>query len=135
MSASAKLAILLAVIVPLTAGIYLQVRRYSTADEITYSKFLRELDGDQIAQVDVRGKLVSGVFHDGKTFHVQLPYLDPQLSDDIAQHCEATFREDDSLWQSLLLFGLAALIVGWLLGILWKSAIFSPRQKNPSPPI
>ena len=64
--------------------------------EITYSKFLRDLHADQIDTLRVQGRTAKGREKDGKAFRVALPYLDPQLADDIAEHTEATF---DTGWE------------------------------------
>lgn len=87
--------------------------------EITYSKFLRDLLADQIQDVHIRGKIATGRFKDGKSFRVTLPYLDPQLADDIAEHTEATFEgSDDSTGTQLLTNALPFLLLIGFWGLL-----------------
>jgi ATP-dependent Zn protease len=90
---------------------------FGAADEVTFSRFVRDLHADQVEQIRVSGSTATGRTKDGKTFRVTLPYVDPQLADDMAEHAEVTFSEgwaDSStpLWWAVPL----ALIVGYLAG-------------------
>ncbi len=98
--------------------------------EITYSKFLRELLADQIQNVHIRGKIATGRFKDGKSFRVTLPYLDPQLADDIAEHTEATFEgSEDSVATSVLVNASPFLL---LIGFwVWMMRSYRRSQKAP----
>jgi ATP-dependent Zn protease len=121
-----KVAILVLLLLGVTGGIWLELRRSAAVDEISYSQFVRDLDGDQLDQLYIHGLTVSGRYKDGKSFHVQLPYLDPQLADDIAEHSEAFFDEQDSNWPRTLMFAVPALVIGLVLGLL--------RRKKQNPP-
>jgi cell division protease FtsH len=116
LSTSVKIAILAVLLLGVTGGIWLELRRMAEVDQISYSQFLRDLDGDQLDRLDIHGLSVSGHYKDGKPFHAELPYLDPQLADDIAEHSEAFFQERESVWQSILMFGVPALVIGLVLG-------------------
>ena len=88
--------------------------------EMSYSKFLRELHADQIDQVHVRDRTAVGRGKDGKPFRVTLPYLDPQLADDIADHTEATFEEGSSPeLLPLALFGAPVLLFLIVMALRW----------------
>jgi len=113
-----KVALFVVLLVGVTAGIWLEMRRASRAEEISYSQFSRDLEGDQLDQLEIHGFSVSGKYKDGKTFHANLPYLDPQLADDIAEHSEAYFDEQDSSWPTVLAVGIPALVIGWIVGVL-----------------
>lgn len=126
MSTAVKIAILVLLLLGVTGGIWLELRRTAAVDEISYSRFVRDLDGDQLDQLYIRGLTVSGRYKDGKTFHAQLPYIDPQLADDIAEHSEAFFDEQDSDWPHILMFAVPALVIGLVLGLL--------RRKKENPP-
>jgi ATP-dependent Zn protease len=124
-----KFAILVVLLAGLTGGIWLELRRMAAADEITYSQFVRDLQGDQFDQLNIRGLTVAGRYKDGKTFHAELPYLDPQLADDIAEHSEAFFEEQDSEWPRILMFALPALVIGLVLG----AVVAGKRKNTPTP--
>jgi cell division protease FtsH len=115
---AAKVALLGLLLLGVTSGIWLELRRMAVADQISYSQFLRDLDGDQLDQLNIHGLTVSGRYKDGKTFHVELPYIDPQLADDIAEHAEAFFDERESAWPSILMFAVPALVIGLGIGFL-----------------
>ena len=121
MSGPGKVVVLLLLLAAVSAAIWLQAHRLS-AEEISYSRFLRDLEADQLDRIAVRGLSASGTYKDGKAFRVQLPYLDPQLADDIAQHAEVFFDEDP-WWERIAIFALPAMAAGLALGIVirWRS--------------
>jgi ATP-dependent Zn protease len=121
-----KVAILVLLLLGVTGGIWLELRRMAVADQISYSQFLRDLDGDQLDQLNIHGLTVSGRYKDGKTFHVELPYIDPQLADDIAEHSEAFFDEQDSPWPGILTFAVPALVIGLGIGLLVRRKVGAP---------
>jgi cell division protease FtsH len=127
MSLASKVAILVVLLLGVTGGIWLELRRTAAADEIGYSRFLRDLDGDQLDRLNIHGLTVTGRYKDGKTFHAELPYLDPQLADDIAEHSEAFFEEQDSEWPRILMFAVPALVIGLGLGLVVR------RKKGNAP--
>ncbi len=146
-----KVAILVLLLLGVTGGIWLELRRVAAADQIGYSQFLRDLDGDQLDRLDIHGLTVSGRYKNGKTFHAELPYLDPQLADDIAEHSEAFFEEQDFEWLRILMFAIPALVIGLVSGLvvgrktrntpppaltafLWMNATFSTKPRSPSQP-
>lgn len=100
-----------------SVGLWLQLRR-PAGEEISYSRFLRDLEADQLDQLDIHGRAVHGRYKDGKTFRAQLPYIDPQLADDIAQHSEAFFDEESAMLDHVLMFGLPALVLGAAIGFV-----------------
>jgi ATP-dependent Zn protease len=122
-----KVVILVLLLIGVTGGIWLELRRMAVADQISYSQFLRDLDGDQLDQLNIHGLSVSGRYKDGKTFHAELPYIDPQLADDIAEHSEAFFDEQESSWPGILMFAVPALVIGLGIGLL-------VRRKTGAPP-
>ena len=127
-----KLAVLILLLVGVSIGVF-RIIKEQDLPEITYSRFLRELDGDQVERVYVKGLSVVGYGKDSRRFRVRLPYLDAQLADDIATHAEATFTDEGVPWDKILVFALPALVLGVSLG-LWMNASFSTRPRNPSLP-
>jgi ATP-dependent Zn protease len=123
-SGTVKVAILVLLLLGVTGGIWLELRRMAMADEISYSQFLRDLDGDQLDQLNIHGLTVSGRYKNGKTFHAELPYIDPQLADDIAEHSEAFFDEQDSVWTRILMFAVPALVIGLGIGLMMRRRIY-----------
>ena len=122
-SGTVKVAILVLLLLGVTGGIWLELRRMAMADEISYSQFLRDLDGDQLDQLNIHGLTVSGRYKNGKTFHAELPYIDPQLADDIAEHSEAFFDEQDSVWPRILMFAVPGLVIGLGIGLMMRRRI------------
>lgn len=113
------LALLMLTLTGMSVALYWGLRNgtFSTDPEITFSRFVRDLNADQIEQIRVSGSTATGRTKDGKTFRVTLPYLDAQLADDMAEHTEVTFSEGwpegaTSLWWAVPL----ALITGYLAG-------------------
>jgi ATP-dependent Zn protease len=123
-SGTVKVAILVLLLLGVTGGIWLELRRMAMADEISYSQFLRDLDGDQLDQLNIHGLTVNGRYKNGKTFHAELPYIDPQLADDIAEHSEAFFDEQDSVWTRILMFAVPALVIGLGIGLMMRRRIY-----------
>ena len=107
----------------LIGGLWWGIQKSATSGdppEMSYSKFLRELHADQIDQVHVRDRIAVGRGKDGKPFRVMLPYLDPQLADDIADHTEATFEEGASPeLLALALFAAPLLLFLIVLALRW----------------
>src|SRR5438270_13944 len=83
---------------------------------ISYSHFLRDLEADQVDRILIQGRAASGQTKDGKSFRVQLPYLDAQLADDIALHSDATFEDAEPAWPGNLLLSAGPILV---LLFLW----------------
>ena len=123
-SGTVKVAILVLLLLGVTGGIWLELRRMAMADEISYSQFLRDLDGDQLDQLNIHGLAVSGRYKNGKTFHAELPYIDPQLADDIAEHVEVFFDEQDSVWPRILMFAVPGLVIGLGIGLMMRRRIY-----------
>ncbi len=113
------LALLLLCLAAMSAALYwgLRSNSFGGETEITFSRFVRDLEADQIEQLRVSGRLATGRAKDGKGFRTILPYLDPQLADDMAAHTEVTFGDPwpenpPSIWWAVP----AALAVGYLTG-------------------
>ena len=112
------LALLLLCLAAMSAAMFWGVRSSFGGDpEISFSRFVRDLQADQIEQVRVNGRVATGRTKDGKGFRTTLPYLDPQLADDMAEHSEVTFGDpwpesSLSIWWAVP----AALVVGYLAG-------------------
>jgi len=51
----------------------------SRANEISYSQFLTEVDGQNVRKVTISDNLISGEFTDGRTFQTTAPPNDNQL--------------------------------------------------------
>ena len=113
------LAFLLLCLAAMSVALYWGLRSgsFGGETEISFSRFVRDLQADQIEQLRVSGRLATGRTKDGKGFRTTLPYLDPQLADDMAEHTEVTFGDpwpegSPSIWWALP----AALVVGYLTG-------------------
>jgi ATP-dependent Zn protease len=115
----AALALLLLGLAAMSAALYWGLRGggFGGDEEISFSRFVRDLQAGQIEQLRVSGRVATGRTKDGKTFRTTLPYLDPQLADDMAEHAEVTFGDpwpesSPSVWWAAPL----ALVVGYLAG-------------------
>ena len=113
------LALLLLCLAAMSAALYWGLRSggFGGETEISFSRFVRDLQADQIEQLRISGRVASGRYKDGKMFRTTLPYLDPQLADDMAEHTEVTFGEawpegSPSIWWAAPM----ALVVGYLAG-------------------
>ncbi len=113
------LASLLFCLAAMSAALYWGIRSggFGGETEVSFSRFVRDLQADQIEQLRVSGRLATGRTKDGKMFRTTLPYLDPQLADDMAEHTEVTFGDSwpegsGSVWWAVPL----ALAVGYLAG-------------------
>jgi cell division protease FtsH len=70
-----------AIIVFLTIGLYNMFKHpqnIQQKNDISFSKFLKEVDNGRVAQVDIKGNNISGVLSDGKNFKTYAPN-DPNL--------------------------------------------------------
>jgi len=113
------LALLLLCLAAMSTALYWGLRNgsFGGETEITFSRFVRDLQADQIEQLRVNGRVATGRTKDGKGFRTILPYLDPQLADDMSEHTEVTFGDPwpentPSIWWAVP----AALVVGYLAG-------------------
>lgn len=113
------LALLILSLAAMSAALFWGLRSTSFGGEteISFSRFVRELQADQIEHLRVSGRIATGRTKDGKGFRTTLPYLDPQLADDMTEHTDVTFGDEwpehsPSIWWAVP----AALVVGYLTG-------------------
>ena len=99
--------------------------------EITYSRFMDEVDAGKVASVNISGSRIRGVYRGGQSFTLAGPenaavYLDHLRSKGV----EIRFHEQPR--------GSAGLIGTWapllLLGVLWFYMIRQMQQRNRTPP-
>ena len=77
-----------AIIVFLTMGLYNLFKNpqntSSQNNNITFSKFLEEVDNGRVVQVNIQGNSIKGVFSNGKNFHTYSPN-DPNLIEKLTE--------------------------------------------------
>ncbi len=83
--------------------------------EITYSNFVTEVQGDQVAEVAIDGLVIVGKRRSGEGFKVVRPPIDdPKLMDDLINHGVNVIGkppEQQSIWAQLLIASFPILII------------------------
>jgi cell division protease FtsH len=84
-------------------------------EELGYSEFVAEVQGDQVKRVVVDGLTISGERYDGSNFDTIRPMIeDPRLMDDMLKHkviVEGRKPEQQSVWTQLLVASFPILII------------------------
>lgn len=87
-----------------------------TADEMSYSRFVQQVEQDQVRSVTYQGLTIIGERRDGSTFEtVRPPYVDDsELIDKMIEHnvnVESKQPEQQSIWTQLLVAAFPILII------------------------
>jgi len=102
--------------------------------EISYSRFMSDVEAGKVANVTIRGTQIQGVYRDGKgTFRLIGPsnpgvYLDALRSRGV----EIQFRDTAADSTPLQLLGTWAPLI--MLGALWVFMVRQNQRKNSIPP-
>ena len=87
----------------------------SQTEQVGYSEFIQEIQGDQVKRVVVDGLTISGERYDGSNFETIRPMVeDPRLIDDLLEHkvvVEGRKPEQQSVWSQLLVASFPILII------------------------
>ena len=87
----------------------------SQSEQLGYSEFIQEIQGDQVKKVVVDGLTISGERYDGSNFETIRPMVeDPKLIDDLLDHnvvVEGRKPEQQSVWSQLLVASFPILII------------------------
>ncbi len=96
--------------------------------EISYSEFLTQVEGGNVATVTVKGTHVYGKYRDGRQFHVTAPASQEAMIQSLREKKVEIWFQDtpNDSWQTWLL-NLAPLI---LLGVLWLIMIRQMRRRQ-----
>lgn len=126
------------IVIGVTAMLLWQVTRASREDrrvpEISYSRFITEVEAGSVESVTIAGTQIRGQYRDGKEmFHLTGPvnaaaYLDTLRNKGV----EIRFRDEQSGLAPLQLLGTWAPLI--LLGALWLLLIRLMQRKNSLPP-
>lgn len=87
----------------------------TTAEQLDYSDFVREVQNGQVSDVTISGQNIIGRKSSGQVFNTIRPYLeDPKLMDDLLSHnvrVKGAEPEQDSIWTQLLVASFPILII------------------------
>jgi len=87
----------------------------TTAEQLDYSDFIREVQAGQVADVTISGLTIVGRKSNGEVFNTVRPYIeDPKLMDDLLANnvrVKGAEPEQDSIWTQLLVASFPILII------------------------
>ena len=88
----------------------------TSAEEMNYSRFVQQVEQDQVRSVVYQGLTINGVRRDGSTFEtVRPPYVDDsELIDNMIEHnveVQSKQPEQQSIWSQLLVAAFPILII------------------------
>jgi cell division protease FtsH len=103
------------------------------SDEVSYSRFLSDVEAGNVQSVTINGQQIRGWFRDGRSFHLVGPsdpriFLDPLHNKNV----EIRFQDTQSGSLPMQLLGTWAPLI--LLGALWFFMIRQMQQKRQNPP-
>ena len=111
----AKNLLLWLVIAAVLLSVFNNFNMKTPTEELGYSEFVAEVQGDQIKRVVVDGLTISGERYDGSNFDTIRPMIeDPRLMDDMLKHkviVEGRKPEQQSVWTQLLVASFPILII------------------------
>jgi cell division protease FtsH len=124
-------------IVAIAAMLLWQIVRSTPQDrmgsEISYSRFISEVESGKVATVTINGAQIRGLYREGNgIFHLNGP-SDARLFLDTLQNkgVEIWFRDTQSNSVSMQLLGTWAPLI--LLGVLWFYMIRQLQRRKPPP--
>ena len=111
----AKNLLLWLVIAAVLLSVFNNFNMQESTEQVGYSDFIQEIQGERIKKVVVDGLTISGERYDGSTFETVRPMVeDPKLIDDLLTHnveVEGRKPEQQSVWTQLLVASFPILII------------------------
>jgi cell division protease FtsH len=113
-----NIAIWLAIAMVLMAIFNLSGVKNNAEDQVVYSEFIQQVKDGRIAKVQIDGRILHGITHEGKKFNTYSP-TDPWLVSDLLKNnviVEAKPEEEQSLFMSIFVswFPMILLIGVWI---------------------
>ncbi len=111
----AKNLLLWLVIAAVLLAVFQNFNTAPSQETLTYSEFVKEVQMDQVKQVEVKGQVIEGVRMNNSRFQTVRPLIqDDRLMDDLLNHnveVKGALPEQPSLWQQLLVASFPILLI------------------------
>ena len=106
----------------------------SRSDEISYSRFVSDVEAGSVESVTIAGQQIRGWYREGKgSFHVVGPSSPSVYMESLrARNVEIRFQDTQTDSLPMQLLGTWAPLI--LLGALWFFMIRQMRKRRPNPP-